>query len=154
MDFLTAKQIILSGNFDCVYGFMYGVMIDAYIDVDAKQKYRPAEIVHISKSHVGLDKKGIGFFYEWGWPGPDYNYYQYSDYGYSWSFSEDELLSRQKEEWDKFQRGTCLSTEETRAIMDAVQFIQASTAGKPCEIGQHTVETLMHILEKTTHKLI
>lgn len=155
MDFLTAKQVVLSGNYDYLYVFMHGRMFENVIlDANYNKETRPAEIIKLEKKSVELDRAGLGFFYTYGWPGPDYDYYLYSDFGYSWAFSKDELLHAQKTEWEKWQRGTCLSTEETRAIMDAVQFIQATNAGKPCEIGQHTVETLMHILEKTTHKLI
>lgn len=155
MDFFTAKQVVLSGNYDYLYVFMHGRMFENVIlDANYNKEIRPAKIIKLEKKVVEFDRAGLGFFYTYGWPGPDYDYYLYSDFGYSWAFSEDELLFRQKEEWERFQNGTCLSTEETRAIMDAVQFIQKSIAGKPCEIGQHTVETLMHTLEKTTHKLI
>ena len=155
MDFHTAKQVVLSGNYDYLYVFMHGRMFENVgLDANSNKEIRPAKIIKLEEKIVKRDRDGLGFFYIYGWPGPDYDYYRYSDFGYSWAFSKDELLHAQETEWEKWQRGTCLSREETRAVMDAAQFIQASTAGKPCEIGQHTVETLMHILEKTAHKLI
>lgn len=155
MDFLTAKQIVQTGNYDCLYVFMHGRMFeDVITDADYNKETRLAKIIKLEKKAVELDRKGLGFFFIWGFPGPDYDYFLYSDYNYSWSFSEDELLFSQKIEWEKWQRGTCLSTEETRAIMDAVQFIQSVESGKSVSPDPSTVGTLMHILEKTTHKLI